>query len=472
MHCLRRTRGLIEHSGPRSGVPRSEVIRGCGLKTPFHPAEDPHSSLPWLGLRPRDCRDVRVRPAAPPLQALVDYLEEVQTTNPGLKAFASRYEAARERTAQSRALPDPVFQVTHFVESVQTRTGPQESALSLSQRIPWFGKLDQRGVDATAAAEAVWYAWQSRQLAVALEVTDLFFDYGFNERARHLTARSLQLLEQFEPVVTQKVRAGGALNDLLRLKVEIGRTGDTLASLEQERRTLVARLNAMLARPSDAPLPAPQWDRPVPLPPAPSADLARAMERHHPELNMIQRQIESADARREIARLERFPDLMVGVNTIQVGHPSANPATPGAGRDPWSVTLAVSLPVWTARNQATQAEAVSNHRALTQQYEDRLNHLRADLSSSLARLDDAHRRLKLYGDELLGLARQALDKSRSAYENGGTILLEVIDSERSLLELELQHWRAAADAWQQRITVQSLINQPLLGSFAAPSDHE
>ena len=405
-------------------------------------------------------------------ETLLAYLTHVQEVNPDLKAFESRYNAARERTAQAKALPDPVFQMTYFVESVQTRTGPQENVLMLSQRIPWFGKRDQRSLGASAEAEAIWYAWQNRQLSVALIVSNLFFDYGYNDRAIKLTIKNLGLLEQIEPTVEEKIRAGGALNALLRLKVEIGRTADKLASLQQDRIAIAARLNALLAQPSDTNLPAPQWTVPAALPTWQSANLARALETNHPELKMIQRKIESADIRREIARLERYPDLALGVNYIQVGDQTVNPTTPDAGRDPWGVTLSVSLPIWSSRNQAIRADADSTHRAIAQQYEDRLNHLRSDLSSSLARLDDAHRRIKLYGDELLGLARQSLDNSRSAYENGGTTLLEVIDSERSLLELELQHWRASADAWKQHITVQTLINQPLLGTFVATSNHE
>lgn len=423
-----------------------------------------------IGISVLSAQDHATTPGS--LHSLVDYLEQAQAANPELKAFASRYDAARERSTQSNALPDPVFQVTHFVESVQTRTGPQENVLSLSQRIPWFGKLDQRGLGASAEAEAVWYAWQSRQLSVALAVANLFFDYGLNDRAIALTAENLRLLEQLEPIVEEKVRAGEQLNALLRLKVEIGRTADKLASLEQKQLTLGARLNALLAQPSGTALARPQWEVPAALPTWHSVDLARALEANHPELKMIQRQIDSADIRREIARLERYPDLALGVNYIQVGDPTVNPTTPDAGRDPWGVTLSVSLPIWGARNQAIRADAESTHRAIKQQYEDRLNHLRADLTSSLARLDDAHRRLKLYGEELLGLARQSLDNSRSAYENGGTTILEVIDSERSLLELELEHWRAAADAWKQHITVQTLINQPLLGTFTATSDHD
>ena len=65
-----------------------------------------------------------------------------------------------------------------------------------------------------------------------------------------------------------------------------------------------------------------------------------------------------------------------------------------------------------------------------------------------------------------------MENSRTSYESGRTGILEVIDSERSLLDLQLLYWRASADAWQQRIIIQTLSNQPLLGTFQATQEHE
>ena len=82
--------------------------------------------------------------------------------------------------------------------------------------------------------------------------------------------------------------------------------------------------------------------------------------------------------------------------------------------------------------------------------------MRAELSASLAELKDANRRLKLYGEELLGLAEQAVENSRTSYEGGRTSILEVIDSERSRLDLQLLYWRAAADAHIQTVIIETL----------------
>ena len=395
---------------------------------------------------------------------LTDYLQRAQEANPDLQAFRQRYEAAMQRIPQARSLPDPMLQVTQFVESVQTRTGPQEQVFMFGQRIPWFGKLQEREAAASAEAEALWFASQSRELALTRQVSEAFFDYAFTEQAIRLTRENLDLLADLDPVVQERVRGGGDLNALLRLKVEMGKVEDRLRSFEEKRTEQSARLSALLALPGDTVLPWPEWSEPVPqdLPAGPALRLA--LEENNPELAMLRRKVDSAAARIELARLEGYPDLTLGVNYIRLGDP-LNPTVPDAGQDPWGVTLSVNLPIWRGRIDAAKSEAVASRRVAEATLSDRHNQLRADLSATLSQLQDAQRRLELYGTELLQLARQSLEISQSSYESGRTGILEVIDSERSLLELETLFWRAAADTWQNRIHLQTLINQPITGIY-------
>lgn len=407
-------------------------------------------------------------PAFPSEEArLTDYLARAQTANPQLQTFEQRYEAAMQRVPQASALPDPMFQVTSFVESVETRLGPQENAFMFSQKIPWFGKLGRRGKAASAEAEALWYAYQVQQLSLARRVSIAFFEYGYTKEAIRLTRVNRDLLQNLEPIVQAKVEGGADLNALLRLKVEIGRVDDLLQSLKQRRIAQSAEIAKLLALPETSVLPWPQWEPPI-VTDLDGLSLVRAIEANNPELEMLRRKVASAAARRELARLESYPDFSLGVNYIQIGDPGTSVAD--AGKDAWGVTVAVNIPIWFDKYRAARAEALADHRASENELTNRFNELRADLSASLALLDDANRRLKLYGEELLSLAEQAVENSRTSYESGRTGILEVIDSERSLLDLQLLYWRASADAWQQRIIIQTLSNQPLLGTFQATQE--
>ena len=257
------------------------------------------------------------------------------------------------------------------------------------------------------------------------------------------------------------MRTGADLTPLLRLKVEIGILGDRLATLRQQRPQLSARLAAWLALPPSDVLPWPEWEPPAMPTPPDAAALLAAMDATNPELLMLERKIGSARARAELTRLESRPDFTVGVTYIQIGDPVVNPTTPDAGRDPWSVTLAVNLPIWNGRTLATQREAGALQRSAESELTDRRNQLHADATIALAALQDAHRRIGLYAEDLLPLARQALENTRASYSNNRASLLELIDSERSQLDLDLQLWRAHTDAAQQLIALQTLANQPL-----------
>ncbi len=60
-------------------------------------------------------------------------------------------------------------------------------------------------------------------------------------------------------------------------------------------------------------------------------------------------------------------------------------------------------------------------------------------------------------EQLIPLAEQALENSRSAYESDQLSVLELIDSERALLELNLNYARAVANVAQADASINALI---------------
>lgn len=398
-------------------------------------------------------------------------LRQALTANPALKVSKARYQAARERIPQAASLPDPMLQVTHFVESVQTRTGPQENLFMLSQRFPWFGKLDSRQQAASAEAQALLHGYQGGQLMLTRKVSLAFFEYGYLGKASELTRKNRDWLAGLEPIIEERIKGGGELNPLLRLKVEIGRINDKLDSLLRQRDVKSARLRELLALSDASLLPWPQWVKPSQVKVDEQTVLA-AVEYNNPELLMLKQKIISAKAKQETARLESYPDVTLGINYIQIDNPEVNPMPPDAGDDPWGGTAAINIPLWFDKNKAVCAEALAGRHAAEHEHQDRLNSLKAELRAAMALLDDANRRLNLYGKELVGLAEQALENSQIGYVSGRVSILEVIDSERSLLDLQLLSWRAAADAWQQRVILQTLVNQPVSGIAITESTHD
>jgi len=404
--------------------------------------------------------EARPTPASLGDMSLASLLERAERANPGLDALRARRRAARARIPQETAWPEPKLSVTRFVESVQTRTGPQDHVVSLSQRLPWPGRIAGREAAASAEARAVKHAYRKKRLELAREVARAYFEYAYTGRALRLTRENLGLLRDLVPIAESRVGAGGALNELLRLKVEIGQLEDEASSLKQKRVSQSTRLRAMLALDGDAPLPWPTLRQPG-FASLDAGALRAAAKANHPGLRMRRARIESAEAERALARLESFPDVTLGLTYIDVGSPVAGNPDDG-GQDPWGVSVSVNLPIWGNANRAARDEARSRRKALERAYAQRWNEIRAELTDRVAQWRDARRRVRLYDNELLGLARQSVDNSRASYENGRTGILEVIDSERTLLDLQRKSWRAVADAWQARASLRTLSGRSLL----------
>ena len=101
--------------------------------------------------------------------------------------------------------------------------------------------------------------------------------------------------------------------------------------------------------------------------------------------------------------------------------------------------------------------------ALNADFQERLVTLKAEISRRITQLQEAARTARLYEDELLKLANQSVEISRTRYESGEGTLLAWIDSERSLLELELNYWEAISNIAKHHLSLQVIINQPIAG---------
>jgi outer membrane protein TolC len=390
--------------------------------------------------------------------SLADAQARAEAANPGLEALQLRTRAAQERVPQASALPDPRLQVSYFGESVQTRTGPQEAIYSISQTVPWLSKLSQRKRYASSEADAAGLVYAQRQLELRREVARAYTEAAYVVTAIASTQGHLELIAEMESVTEERVRGGDALNALLRVNLEMERNRDKLISLEQNLIQRRARLAALLAMDAtDLPnLEALSVHASDLI--EPEADLlAITLLANSPELLSLRQQIESADYRESMARLERYPDITFGLNYIQTGAPAA--AMPGGGDDPWNVSIAINIPLWGAKNQGAINEARSLRRSNEAMLRERQNRLKADLTMAQTMQSDTSQRIQRYEKTLIPLAEQSLENTQTAYASGQFGVLELIDSERALLDLKLIYWRAVADLHLAQADIQALLGQ-------------
>ena len=379
---------------------------------------------------------------------LVEYLRFGLLQNAGLKAAYQRWRAALERVVQLSTLPDPMLGFAHFIEEVQTRTGPQRNRIGLSQSFPWPGKLALAGESALYEAEAMWAKVHVTRLALERRIKHAWFDFAFLGQAIRIEEENMRLLKQLEPIVQRRIQGGAGQEDLLRLQVEIGKLENALLSLRKFGPTIRARLNAELGRATSAEIPTPELVAPEQLEFV-AKELALRVGEANPELLALRQKIVSAGKRVELAKLDTLPDFRIGADWFDTGS-AKGPGTSGSGDDPLAVSIQLNIPIRRKKYAAARRQAEHERRAASQLLVDRQNQLHADLELYLYEIDDAARQLVLYRDTLLPRARQAFEVVRAAYRAGRASMLDVIDAERVLLMFEKAYWKAAS-SWEKSL---------------------
>lgn len=425
------------------------VLGGCGL--PMRAPEP--DRVPYPEKRPEEGKSPPERePELEPgpeltLRAdatLDEYRLYAAANNPRLAGLYHQWRAQMERAPQVRALPEPRLSYAEFLVPVETRAGPQERKFALSQTLPWFGKLGLRSSIEEEAARASWQRFLGAQLAIDHQLRSTYAEYYYLGKSISITRENFELLRRIESVARQKLAAGAENHpDIIRLHVEIGRLEDRFKTLLDMQTPVRAKLNAILNRRGDTDIP---W--PEELPDAAlgieNSALFRYLEENNPELLALQHEIERQSLATKLAKKEYFPDLAVGFETIVTGSALA-PNTRDSGEDAWALTFSTELPIWFEKYSAGEREAKERRYAAKKRHEGKKNDLRAELDLALYHLRDSERRVSLYQNTLIPKAQESLTATEVAFRADAVDFLDLVDSQRVLLEFQLSRERALSD---------------------------
>jgi outer membrane protein TolC len=387
-------------------------------------------------------------------------LAYAQAHNPELAAMRYEAQAAHERVVPAGALPDPRFRAT--LQDI-TRMGEQnptllpgragKTAYLWMQELPWFGKRDlKRAIaenDAQGAQGRVAAGWSDLASRIKTTHAQLYLV----RRSEQLVQENLSLMAQLEKVALSRYAGGlSAQQDVIRAQVEQGSMSAEQIALDMEHHHLHARMNALLARPGDAPLAPPESLRALPA--AAQLDWTLLRERvqaKNPQLFTQDALLRSAEKNRDLVRRNRYPDVTFGVSPIQYG----------TALKEWELMVEFNIPLQQGTRAAQEREAQAMLSAAQERQQAAANQVFADLTQALSALEAASRTEALTGTRLLPQAELTLQSALAAYENGKLDFATLLDAQKQIRQLRLAQLKAQVEARMQLAELEKILGEDL-----------
>jgi outer membrane protein TolC len=419
--------------------------------------------------------------------ALPALVAEAEAANPEIVAARKTAEAAAARVPQAGALPDPTLGFG-FMNVPVANPSLRGEMMTMTQvqvgtRFPWPGKLPIREDVARLRAEAAEWEAESVRNRVVTDVKQAYYRVYFLDRALDVIGRNEALVDDLAQLTSAKYAVGtGAQPDVLKAQVERSRLADQRFGLREQRTGAVARLNALLGRPTDAPLPfteLPEGVRTAALAEVPgrvgfvsasladvgrgsatevgplrdAAELQQLALAHNPMIQAHVRRVAAQERSLSLAKTARLPDLSV----------SAGYSHRAGFGDFFNVMVSAPLPIFAGRKQdqavleqaATLAEHEARHRGM-------VNDLNAEIASLTAELERARDQLVLLQEGILPQAGTSLSSATASYQVGAVDFLTLLDAQVTLYRLELDYHRLLADFAENLAALERAVGTEVL----------
>lgn len=402
-------------------------------------------------------------------------------TNPAIRAARSRVDAAHARITPAGARPDPML-MAGIQNLPVTEPGFADfmtmKMVGVGQTIPYPGKLSLRTRAAEHELAAAEVELVGARLAVEEAVKGSYYDLAYLDRALEIVERNRRLLLDFMRVTEARYGVGtGGQEDVLRVRVEAARLGEEAVALTEQRRAALARLNAVLDRPSETPVAEPVVPRRVaraaiadsaaqvrfasatlgaraadsPLPAL--ATLQAAAVRQNSMLRAHEAMIAAQAARVELAQKEHLPDFDISVS---YGHRNGF-------SDMVSAQVSIPIPIQRGRKQdQLVAEASAELAALEAEHHERANTLRAEVARLHAELERDRAQLALYVKAILPQGQAALTSATAGYQVGRADFLSLLDTQATLFNYETSYFRVLSDFATTLAELERIVGEEII----------
>jgi outer membrane protein TolC len=392
------------------------------------------------------------------LQSLIkDALKE----SPKINEARYRWEAAIEKIPQVGSLPDPMVSFTYFPEPIETRLGPNDSRIMLSQMVPYPKKLSLKediAVDEVRIAE-LFFNKDIRNVITSL--TESYFELLYIQKVLKLTEQNKDILEQLSKIAATDYAADSTtLNDVLTAQSNLAQLNYDYLLLLELKETETAKISGILNRSPESAigeLEAVTVEFGYDI-----NEVYELFKKNQEELKIIDANIKKAEKAEELADLSSYPDFKFGLLYSQIGTPDGAMQPEDAGRDAYGVTVGITLPIWSDKNNSKVREKALKKRAMMERKSSHINMTNSKVKALYFKMTNAKRLMELYEKTLIPQAETTMTKAEEWYKKKNSSFAEVLETQSVYYNFSISYQRAAADYNKYAVKLKNLMGIKLI----------
>ncbi len=358
-------------------------------------------------------------------------VEEALKSNPEILSAKRGYEAAGAKVPQELLPEDPMFEYSYdeMRAGVPDLMGKPMRSYSISQKIPFPTKLILRSKMASKESKILFQAYKEKERDVIARVKSSYFGLWAVEENIGITKESEALLEQFYSSASARYSIGKAYQqDALKAEVELARVQNSLVLLEQKREIAAAKLNILMNKDPRTELVIGEAAG-TPAVEIPLDELSAMAKEKRPRLKAFRLAIEKGKDAYMLAWNEFLPDFSAKYEQMIVD---------GSG-DKWAGMLGVSVPIWFWVKQSSGVKQMKSELDMIKaEYNVMENMALFEVKEAYAKVMAQKKLAEIFAASFVPQAEAALKASLAGYEAGQIDFLNLLDSQRMLLDIKIE----------------------------------
>lgn len=377
--------------------------------------------------------------------------------NPEIRVSARRLAAAQAHVSVSGALDDPLFMYRGWGVPLRQPWdyNAAQNMFMVSQSFPGWGKRRLRTEVARSDVEEAKAALDSTQLEVRVQVQEAFYDLLRAQDEMRVHDEHIAIARQAVEAARIKYSVGKVpQQDILKAQVELTRLAEHLVHFEEDAEIASARLNTLLGRDPSIPVNV-QGGYTIPDQLPAVQDLEKLALSSRPDLAEAQAAFQKSVHEQALAQKGYTPDFSVAAGYMLMPGDTSQ-------RNRYMVEGSASLP-WLNRGKHNAEIAEAKARASEQQAEVAAlrNVAFGQIQEALARVKAADRLAQIYHLQLRPQAEATLRSTVIAYENDGTDFLNLLDSQTTVVDIDLAYFQAVADFESRFADLELAVGAPI-----------